>query len=234
MKDGADTGAMSARLRSTAMTLVLGVLAVACSEEIPYPAPATPTSTSPSTTAMTSTSTTARPSASTSSTAPAGSVRPALPAGWERCTDRERGYAVGYPGDWYALRLESGNCHFFDPRPIDVAPNSDGIATWMVVFPQEFPRRSFTGPDAVDNFTRRILSAREMTLGGRTLLVRESQATTDVIFPAGTRYYDWFLDCGSGSVLLSTSSVPGRPESEYLAKKAVADRAAPTLECLRS
>jgi len=140
---------------------------------------------------------------------------------------------VGYPGDWHTLRLESGDCHFFDPRPIVAEPNSDGIATWLVVFPQDFPRRLFTGPDAVDNFTRRILSAREVTLGGRTLLVRESEATKDVILPAGTRFYDWFLDCGPGSVLLSTSSVPDRPESEYLAKKAVADRAALTLECLR-
>ena len=238
---------MSTRLRSTALALLLGVVAGACGEERPEASPATSTSTTPSTStttiSATSTSTTAprpsttapRPSTTTarpSTTTTAAPARPALPAGWELCTDRPGGYAVGYPGDWHTLRLESGNCHFFDPQPIVAPPNSDGIATWFTVFSAEHPRRSFTGPDAVDSFTRRILSSREVTFGGRTMLVRESEATKDVIFPIGTRYYGYFLDCGSRSVHLSTLSEPGRPESEYAAKKAVVDRAAPTLECL--
>jgi len=102
----------------------------------------------------------------------------------------------------------------------------------MVVFEQEHPARAFAGPDRVDTFSRRILSSQEVTVGGRPMLRRESAATQDIILPAGTRFYSYFFDCGSGSVELSTSAPPGRPESEYAAKKAVVDRAAATLECL--
>jgi len=65
------------------------------------------------------------------------------------------------------------------------------------------------------------------------MLVRESETTREIIFPVGTRSYGYFLDCGAGSVHLSTLSEPGRPESEFAAKKAVVDRVALTLECLR-
>lgn len=235
---------MSPRLRSTALALLLGLAGVACGDERPEAGPVTSTSLSPSTsttvpaTSWSSSTTAVRPSTTTPATAqPArttttASLRPALPAGWERCTDRARGYAVGRPGDWHTLRLEMGDCHFFDPMPIVAPPNSDGIVTWMSAFVQDVPRRSFTGPDAIDNSNHRILSARDVTMGSRTMLLRESVTKEELILPAGTRLYGYFLDCGTGSVLLSTTQVPGRPESEYAAKKAVVDRAAPTLECL--
>lgn len=202
--------------RSVAVAVALGGLATACgqaAEEAPNAAQ------------VPTTTTTVAPSQSTAARLP-------LPPGWKRCEDRQRGYAVGYPGDWHALALASGPCHFFDPQPIEDPGNIDGFATWLVVFERDRPGRVLEDPDAGDTLTRRLLSSREVTFGTRQMLLIESEARIDVTLPAGTRFYSYSLDCGSGSVAVSTSSLPGRPETEYSAKKAVVDQAATTLECL--
>lgn len=229
----ADTAGMSMRWRYPAVTLLLGLTA-ACGHDPADQATSTSTTTTiasaPTSTAVppaTSTSTSVGVIASVTTTPTA-----ALPTGWARCTDRTRGYAVGYPGEWHTLRLAIGDCHFFDPEPISAPAGIDGIATWMVAFPQERPASAYAGPSPVDAFTQRILSSQEVTVGGRRMLRRESQATQDVSLPVGTRFYAYYLDCGAGSVSVSTSSAPGRPESEYAAKKATVDRAVGTLQCL--
>ena len=46
-----------------------------------------------------------------------------IPAGWEECTNAQRGYSIAYPGDWYTTDVFDGTpdpanaCQWFSPEP---------------------------------------------------------------------------------------------------------------------
>lgn len=171
-----------------------------------------------------STTTTAAliPTATSGPPTTGGGVR----AGWETCTNTQRGYSIGHPSGWHTAH----GCRYLDPEPLDIPPNSDGFFSALAVV---------AGDTSFDQARRRaddrffVLILREETTVGQRRAVRyEAESTGEGLFDKGSRLYSLIIDNDGRAFEVLTAWFPGTPTSDYQARKKLVDEVVKTVEFL--
>lgn len=118
----------------------------------------------------------------------------------QRCTNPDDGYSVSLPRGWYYNEYVEGGdvddvaaCRFFSPEDFEVRPAS-GVADVAISIGREA-----TPPDA---------EGAETTVDGRRAIVLQTEASEDGFDPAGTRYYQYWIDMGDDWLVAGTSDGP--------------------------
>jgi hypothetical protein len=149
-----------------------------------------------------------------------GSVDEAVP-----CTNPDDGYRVEVPSGWYVNEMVEGQggdhvaaCRFFSPVEFEVRPASEASGIAIAI------RREATPPRAEGVTT---------TIAGREATIVERVSTTDGFDPAGTRYYEYWIDAGTDWLVVATSDGPNWL-GDYDENKAVLDGMVRTLQIVAS
>jgi hypothetical protein len=118
----------------------------------------------------------------------------------QRCTNPEEGYTVSLPRGWYYNETVEGDgtddvaaCRFFSPDDFEVRPGS-GVSDVAIGIGREA-----TAPRAEGEAT---------TVGGKPAIILETEAGDDSFDPAGTRYYQYWIDIGDDWLVATTSDGP--------------------------
>jgi hypothetical protein len=119
----------------------------------------------------------------------------------QRCTNPEGAYTVSLPRAWYYNETVEADgtdgvaaCRFFSPEDFEVRPAS-GVADVAIGIGREA-----TAPPAEGEAT---------TVGGKPATMLETEAGDDGLDPAGTRYYQYWIDVGDEWLVATTSDGPG-------------------------
>ncbi len=162
---------------------------------------------------------------------------PAIPEGWEKCTNTPRGYSIAFPGDWYTTDVFDGApdpanaCQWFSPDPFGPQGNvvSEG---WG--YPLEVAiRGSFddvltqeTDPDAVD-----IVVEEQVLVHGHRAVRLEFETLIDLIGETGL-HYEYLIELDAETTLIVHTTATRGVEGVYADNKVVVDRAVDTLQFL--
>ena len=118
----------------------------------------------------------------------------------QRCTNLEEAYTMNLPRGWYYNETveadgteEVAACRFFSPEDFEVHPAS-GVADVAIGIGREA-----TAPRAEGEAT---------TVGGKPATILETEAGDDSFDPAGTRYYQYWIDIGDEWLVATTSDGP--------------------------
>lgn len=138
----------------------------------------------------------------------------------QRCTNPEEGYTVNLPRGWYYNETVEADdtddvaaCRFFSPDDFEVRPGS-GVSDVAIGIGREA-----TAPRAEGEAT---------TVGGKPATILETEASNDSFDPAGTRYYQYWIDIGAEWLVATTTDAPGWV-GEYEDNKVVLDAMMGTL-----
>jgi hypothetical protein len=119
----------------------------------------------------------------------------------QRCTNPDEGYTVSFPRGWYYNETVEADgiddvaaCRFFSPEDFEVRPASS-VADVAVGIGREA-----TAPRAEGEAT---------TVGGRSATILETEAGDDGFDPAGTHYYQYWIDIGDEWLVATTTDGPG-------------------------
>lgn len=162
------------------------------------------------------------PTATSEPTTTGGGVR----AGWELCTNAQRGYSIGHPPGWHTAH----GCSYLDPEPLDIPPNSDGFFSALVVV---------DGDTSFDQARRRaddrfftVILRQETTVGERSAVRYEAESTGEGLFDKGSRLYSLIIDHDGRAFEVLTAWFPGTPTSDYQARKKLVDEVVKTVKFL--
>jgi hypothetical protein len=118
----------------------------------------------------------------------------------QRCTNPEEGYTVSLPRGWYYNETVEADgtddvaaCRFFSPDDFEVRLGS-GVSDVAIGIGREA-----TAPRAEGEAT---------TVGGKPAIILETEASDDSFDPAGTRYYQYWVDIGDDWLVATTSDGP--------------------------
>ncbi|MDQ3691951.1 MAG: hypothetical protein M3406_18330 [Chloroflexota bacterium] len=138
----------------------------------------------------------------------------------QQCTNPKEAYTVSLPRGWYYNETVEADdtddvaaCRFFSPEDFEVRPGS-GVADVAIGIGREA-----TAPRAEGQAT---------TVGGKPAIVLETEANEDSFDPAGTHYYQYWIDIGDEWLVATTSDAPTWV-SEYEDNKVVLDAMMGTL-----
>ena len=138
----------------------------------------------------------------------------------QRCTNPDEDYSVSLPRGWYYNESVEADgtddvaaCRFFSPDDFEVRPAS-GVADVAIGIGREA-----TAPRAEGAAT---------TVGGKPATIVETEAGDDSFDPAGTRYYQYWIDIGDEWLVATTSDGPTWV-GEYEDNKVVLDSMMRTL-----
>lgn len=138
----------------------------------------------------------------------------------QQCTNPEEGYTVSLPRGWYYNETVEADgtddvaaCRFFSPSDFEVRPGS-GVSDVAIGIGREA-----TAPRAEGEAT---------TVGGKPTIVLETEAKDDSFDPAGTRYYQYWIDIGDEWLVATTTDAPDWV-GDYDDNKAVLDAMMDTL-----
>lgn len=167
-----------------------------------------------------------------SPSASSGSTSGKIPAGWQRCSRPDLGFAIAYPGGWYTPGRGNAatsaspsrfECLLFEPKPFEVPPENASVALVVSVSRQSFAR---TLSDDTDPIYVRVLSQHHTRIAGVRAVRLETEATGQGSEERGTKYYDYIVDLGwRGAITVGTTSVA----EGYEADKSIVDQAAGSL-----
>ena len=118
----------------------------------------------------------------------------------QQCTNPEEGYTVSLPRGWYYNETVEADgtddvaaCRFFSPDDFEVRLGS-GVSDVAIGIGREA-----TAPRAEGEAT---------TVGGKPAIILETEASDDSFDPAGTRYYQYWVDIGDDWLVATTSDGP--------------------------
>jgi hypothetical protein len=161
---------------------------------------------------------------------------PTIPAGWEKCTDAQRGYSIAFPGDWHTTDVFDGTpdpanaCQWFSPEPFGPQGN---IVTEGWGYPLEVAIRGpfddalaqDTDPEAVD-----VLVEEQILIQGHRAVRLEYETLIDLIAETGL-HYEYLIELDAETTLIVHTTAT-RGVGVYADNKVVVDRAVDTLEFL--
>jgi hypothetical protein len=123
----------------------------------------------------------------------------------ESCANPAIGYSIEYPAGW---RTNPGDvmpeCALFDPDPIPVEPATELPFDIAVALRREaVPLETLTGAQR----GRRVLLQEETTVDGRAAVRMEIETTEDLLRPAGSRTYGYYVDLDGATLVAETHDV---------------------------
>lgn len=161
---------------------------------------------------------------------------PTIPAGWEKCTNAQRGYSIAFPGDWHTTDVFDGTpdpanaCQWFSPEPFGPQGN---VVTEGWGYPLEVAIRGpfddalaqDTDPEAVD-----VLVEEQVLIQGHRAVRLEYETLIDLIAETGL-HYEYLIELDAETTLIVHTTAT-RGMGVYADNKVVVDRAVDTLEFL--
>jgi hypothetical protein len=141
------------------------------------------------------------------------------------CTNAEVGYRIEYPADW---RTNPGDvmpgCSLFDPGPIRIEPGTELPFDIAVAIRRE--------PVALARLTggqrgRRALHREDTEVDGRRAVRMTTELTEDLLRPAGSRSYRYYIDLGGEATLVAETHDAG--DLDFDRKRRILDGMAATL-----
>ena len=151
-----------------------------------------------------------------------------LPSGWSVCTNRRRGYSIGYPGGWYTTHLRPAQaCEYFNPEPFEILEGTEFPPTGLFVFRTNQTVDSYVD-QATDPMFFETIRREDTTVGERPAILIETAATGQGESEPGERTYGYVVAVGpeeDAFVVLATG-LPG--DERYEEFKDVADEAVKT------
>jgi hypothetical protein len=162
---------------------------------------------------------------------------PTIPAGWEKCTNAQRGYSIAYPGDWHTTDVFDGTpdpanaCQWFSPEPFGPQGNvvSEGWGYPLEVAirgPFDDALAQDTDPEAVD-----VLVEEEVVIHGHRAVRLEYETLNDVLGENGL-HYEYVIELDAETTLIVHTTPTRGVAGVYADNKVVVDRAVETLEFL--
>jgi hypothetical protein len=156
----------------------------------------------------------------------------ALPEGWSVCTNRRRGYSIGYPSGWYTTHLRpSQACEYFDPEPFEIVEGTEFPPTALFAARTDQHFEEYLA-QLTDPMFFETISQEETTVNDRRAVLVETSSTGQGESEPGQRSYAYLVAVGPEShvfVVLATG-LPG--DDRYEEFKAVADEAVKTVRFL--
>lgn len=161
---------------------------------------------------------------------------PTIPAGWEKCTNTQRGYSIAFPGDWHTTDVFDGTadpanaCQWFSPEPFGPQGN---VVTEGWGYPLEVAIRGpfddalaqDTDPEAVD-----VLVEEQVLIQGHRAVRLEYETLIDLIAETGL-HYEYLIELDTETTLIVHTTAT-RGVGVYADNKVVVDRAVDTLQFL--
>lgn len=159
-----------------------------------------------------------------------------IPAGWEKCTNAQRGYSIAFPGDWHTTDVFDGTadpanaCQWFSPEPFGPQGN---VVTEGWGYPLEVAIRGpfddalaqDTDPEAVD-----VLVEEQVLIQGHRAVRLEYETLIDLIAETGL-HYEYLIELDTETTLIVHTTAT-RGVGVYADNKVVVDRAVDTLQFL--
>lgn len=136
------------------------------------------------------------PQSDTTAPAPPAAAAP-QPKLSQRCTNAEDGFSIAYPEGW-----RTHGCKAFHPEPFEVPRDSElPFEIAIVVDVEQVPLEQLTRTSQFE----RVLSATELTIGGRKAVRVEVEATGEGLADRGMRTLRYVVDLGEGRVLIAST-----------------------------
>jgi hypothetical protein len=142
----------------------------------------------------------------------------------ERCTDPDAGFRIEYPAGW---RTNPGEvmpaCSLFDPEPIRIEPATELPFDIAVTIRRE--NVAFATVTAEQPHRRELLRE-ELPVDGRRAVRMETELTEDMLRPAGSRSYRYYVEM-DGTTLIAETHDAG--DLDYGRKQRILDGMVQTL-----
>lgn len=121
----------------------------------------------------------------------------------QRCTNAAHGFTVSYPEGWH---INDGEvlpaCSAFAPAPIEIPRNSElPFEIAVVIDVEDVPADQLTRSSQFE----RVLSASQLSIGGRSASRVEVEATGEGLADRGMRSVRYVVDLGGGRTLIATT-----------------------------
>jgi hypothetical protein len=153
-------------------------------------------------------------------------VRP----GWSVCTNRRRGYSISYPSGWYTTHLRPAQaCEYFDPEPFEIIEGTEFPPTGLFASLTDQSVESYV-QQLTDPMFFDTLQHQTSTVGGRTAVLVETEATGEGESEPGERTYGYVVDVDGRAFVVLAIGLPG--DRRYEQFTAVADGAVQTVRFL--
>jgi hypothetical protein len=146
---------------------------------------------------------------------------------WSLCTNIRRDYSIGYPSGWYTTHLGSAQaCEYFDPEPFEILPGTEFPPTALFVARTRESVEAYLG-QLTDPMFFETIRREETTVGKRSAVVIETEATGQGESEPGERTYGYVVDVGGRAFVVLATGLPG--DERYEDFKQVADEAVETV-----
>jgi hypothetical protein len=157
-----------------------------------------------------------------------------MPAGWDRCTNSQLGYSIGYPGDWHTTDVFNGvadpanACQWFSPTAFGPEGNPvlEGWGYPLEVgirgsFEQQLQQE--TDPELV-----RIVEQEELVVDGHRAVRIELETLVDVVADTGL-HYEYLVELDQDTTLVVHTTETRGIAGDYDENKAIVDDAVDSL-----
>lgn len=142
----------------------------------------------------------------------------------QSCTNQTYGFRVQYPAGWVVNQANGlPPCSAFDPHDAGMPAAAD-IPTDIAIVIHRDDVAFGTATDFAADFTVEALSRREAMVDGRAAVVAELEHTGDGMYPAGHRFYAYFVDRAGRTLVGMTHDVDGAGPSAYDERRRILDR----------
>lgn len=142
----------------------------------------------------------------------------------ESCPNQEIGFTIEYPAGWHTNPGDAmPQCSLFDPDPIEIEPATELPFDIAVAMRHETtPLATLTG----EQRGRRVLLQEDTSVNGRRAARMEIETTEDLLRPAGSRTYGYYVDLEDATLVAETHDVG---ELAYDRKQRILDAMVATL-----
>ncbi|WP_071515726.1 hypothetical protein [Geitlerinema sp. PCC 9228] len=127
-----------------------------------------------------------------------------IPALSQTCTNEEQGYSIQYPQQWFTNSGEVvATCHFFDQQPLEIEPRTENFAAINIRI-EAIPFQKLRQMSKETKISSKQLFKNTTTIGDRTTIVIERQATGKGMLPKNMKFYSYQVDLGDRTFVATT------------------------------
>lgn len=142
----------------------------------------------------------------------------------QACENDADAYAVRYPAGWH---VNAGGvaprCSYFHPEPFDVPEATEAPPVAISIYREPVAFGDVAGANpGID-----IHVSEETEVAGRTAIRREIESTGEALLPAGILGYEYLVDLGGETLIVSTRDFDGL---DFERNREILDRMVETLE----